>query len=311
MQQTVDPDLPPSACFSFSTCYPLPVMVLSSVLEARQSYVETSQSWVRRAWSGHCDVALFSERLTQWDIAFQKLLKTQILTDFDRRAAAVLEIDRRQFEVSLMLASIPRDKQPEQVWWDDKLQYFKETVEHAATAVVCLEKENIVSPSFSLDSGINVHLYKVAGRCRDPVIRRRAIALLRSAQRQEELWIGNLVAQVAERIVELEEDSQENIQSCHDIPEEARVQSIAVRFDPSSSKAEISFFVKGNVVNETLIWQSGDHFSSNICWLRKSQHVSAYDTGAAKSMEATSNKSSCSERRWHNRVVVYGAGSMV
>lgn len=42
-------------------------------------------------------------------------------------------------------------------------------------------------PCFSLDSGINVHLYTVAARCRVTVVRRKALAVPRSADRQEDL----------------------------------------------------------------------------------------------------------------------------
>ena len=308
----MDTNLPPTACFGFSDYCPPPVELLSSIPEARQHYEELSQCWVRHAWSGHCDFALFSERLEQWSRAFQALCKTQPLATHDRRAAAILEIQRRQFEHSLMLATFPPEEQPASRWWDDKLTYFKETVDHAAVAVDLSDKDDARAPCFSLECGINVHLYTVAVRCKDPVIRRRAIAILRSANRQEGLFKSDLVAHVAEKVMMLEEQGIEEVKSCDDVPEEARFQGITIHFDPARKRAEFSFLVQGKVVEEVLTWRESGCYPKDVRWLHKNPNVSDNSfVSTAKLEESVVNKRYNSQKRWHNGVVIYDAGSGV
>lgn len=68
--------------------------------------------------------------------------------------------------------------------------------------------------SFCLDIGYVIPLYTVASQCRDIPTRRRAIALLRSAPRQEGLWNSLVVAKAAERILEIEESTGERLVPC-------------------------------------------------------------------------------------------------
>jgi Fungal specific transcription factor domain len=63
----------------------------------------------------------------------------------------------------------------------------------------------IIKPTFSLSLGIIPPLYIVSSRCRDPVIRRRAIHLLSICNRREGIWDALLGAHVARRILETEE----------------------------------------------------------------------------------------------------------
>lgn len=64
----------------------------------------------------------------------------------------------------------------------------------------------IVKPTFSLSLGIIPLLYMVSTRCRDPVLRRRAIHLLSICNRREGIWDSWLASRVSTRIVEIEED---------------------------------------------------------------------------------------------------------
>jgi hypothetical protein len=60
-------------------------------------------------------------------------------------------------------------------------------------------------PSFCLDIGFVIPLYTVASQTSCHSLRREAIALLRSVRRQEGLWNSMLVADAAQRIMEIEE----------------------------------------------------------------------------------------------------------
>ncbi|KAL8358241.1 hypothetical protein RB601_009584 [Gaeumannomyces tritici] len=70
---------------------------------------------------------------------------------------------------------------------------------------------NHIKPSFSADLGIVPPLYVVAAKSRDPIIRRRAIQLLRSSARREGMWDSELVAQIGIWLVEIEEEDDDYI----------------------------------------------------------------------------------------------------
>ncbi|MCJ1325414.1 hypothetical protein MMC10_002077 [Thelotrema lepadinum] len=247
-------------CSDASTPHPTAVFKLASVLEARRRYEEINRAWIRHVWccqrSGvQLDLSLFSDLLGHWDRAFEDLkAREHEYHAPDRREIAFLEMNRRQFEISFAMAAIVPGKESSIKFWDDKTSLLNETLDHAAIAVDLSEDTSSSSPSFSLDSGINVHLYTVAYRCRDPVIRRRAIAMLRSANRHEGLWRSDLVAYVAERIVTLEEEGL-TVRSCRDVPDEARLKDLILDFDPTERRANVRYVQKDRIVDEVLSWQ--------------------------------------------------------
>lgn len=63
-----------------------------------------------------------------------------------------------------------------------------------------------IKPSFSADLGIVPPLFVVATKCRDPVIRRQAIQLLKSSSRREGMWDSELVARIGMWIAGIEEE---------------------------------------------------------------------------------------------------------
>jgi hypothetical protein len=99
------------------------------------------------------------------------------------------------------------------------------------------------SPSFELSP--IVPLFIVACRCRDPIIRRRAIALLLSYRRREGVWdslgAGMVAAQCMKKEENLDPDQPLDLDNvvdflrrntavnkCSDVPESARVKEIHV-----------------------------------------------------------------------------------
>lgn len=67
-----------------------------------------------------------------------------------------------------------------------------------------------IKPSFSADMGIVPPLYVVATKCRNPVIRRQAIQLLKSSSRREAMWDSNLSARIGSWIMDIEEEEDLN-----------------------------------------------------------------------------------------------------
>jgi len=63
-----------------------------------------------------------------------------------------------------------------------------------------------VKPSFSADMGIIPPLYVVATKCRNHMIRRQAIQLLRSSSRREGMWDSQLCARIGVWVTSIEEE---------------------------------------------------------------------------------------------------------
>jgi hypothetical protein len=68
-----------------------------------------------------------------------------------------------------------------------------------------MRDENGPKPTFTLDNCIIGPLYNVATLCRDPIIRRKAVHVLRSACRQEGVYNSHVTAIAAEKVIAIEE----------------------------------------------------------------------------------------------------------
>jgi hypothetical protein len=128
--------------------------------------------------------------------------------------------------------------------------------------------EKIISPTspgddqraqttFCLDVGIIVPLFTVATQCQDPLMRRKAIALLRSTSRQEALWNSLLIAKAAERILEIEESMLEETNASTNRSDLARSPSVKPFFELDAKGGRLRYLQRGqgtdaylNVVEE-------------------------------------------------------------
>ena len=212
----------------------------------------------------------FQEILLRWSSAFDAFFVKASAT-MDSKAlqgAAVLTINRRIHSLHMMYHGQDRF-QNSRCW--DALQRECEEIVDLATTVVKLHDQESREPSnkpvFFMDMHIINPLFSIAHRCRDPFIRRKAIALLKSATRQEGLWHSLVTAQVAEKIMKIEEAGLGEVKSSADIPEENRISEIEMQFDLHERKGYLkcsrrqltgqSIYVAEPVVEvfrETLEW---------------------------------------------------------
>jgi hypothetical protein len=107
-------------------------------------------------------------------------------------------------------------------------------------------------PVFVLDAGIIFSLFWTAVKCRDGVIRRRAIALLEQSW-QEGVWIGMVQAAIAKRIVEIEEDQPYEqypdvgrTKMAANIRDEVRVHNVSSDVDKAGKRAKIVLLMRRN-----------------------------------------------------------------
>lgn len=106
----------------------------------------------------------------------------------------------------IILAGITQSSYNE-LCWDDHLAHFERIIALSALFIQAEVYKNPLLPSVvSLDGpGIIMSLWLVAFRCRHPLLRRRALGLLRVSRRQEGMWMSNSAAVVAQKLIEIEE----------------------------------------------------------------------------------------------------------
>jgi hypothetical protein len=100
-------------------------------------------------------------------------------------------------------------------------------------------------PVFVLDAGIIFSLFWTAVKCRDGLIRRRAIHLLEQSS-QDGIWTGMIQAAIAKRVVEIEEEQpyEQNpewdmMKVATDISEEVRVLNVSSDVDKVQRRARV------------------------------------------------------------------------
>ena len=175
----------------------------------------------------------------KWTSAFDAFL-LKAGGKMDSRAlqgAAVLRINQR---ITYLHIEYHGQERFESSHCWDSLRLECEEIVDLATLVVKSHKDksrdSSERPMFFMDMNIVHPLFSIAHRCRDPIIRRRAIALLYSAPRQEGLWHSVLTARAAEKIMETEEAGLGEVKSSADVPEEKRITEIDVGFDLQARK---------------------------------------------------------------------------
>ena len=178
----------------------------------------------------------------KWSSAFEAFL-LKAGAKMDSRAlqgAAVLRINQR---ITFLHIEYHGQERFESLRCWDSLRLECEEIIDLATLVVKLhnDKSRDLSekPMFFMDMNIIHPLFSIAHRCRDPFTRRRAIALLYSAPRQEGLWHSVLTARAAEKIMETEEAGLGEVKSGADVPEEKRITEVDVRFDLQGRKGSL------------------------------------------------------------------------
>jgi hypothetical protein len=107
----------------------------------------------------------------------------------------------------------------------------------------------------------DTNIVQVSCRCRDPLIRRRAISLLRKCDRTEGVWNSFLTSKVAQRVVDIEEAGLENVRSCDDVPGWVRISNVSPVFRPIERKVTLTYIrvrskhdLTSQTIEEVIAW---------------------------------------------------------
>jgi hypothetical protein len=119
-------------------------------------------------------------------------------------------------------------------------QYLPQYVEMVALARLFLSNNEPGPPKqsqtfFSIDFGLIPSLFITVKQCRDCMVRREALGLLRSNPRREGVWDGLLIAGIGQWLMDVEEEGLEG----EFVPEHARVKLTRVDVDIATKTARL------------------------------------------------------------------------
>ena len=177
--------------------------------------------------------------LRAWHALFLKLREPR--DKEQRRAKMLLKL---QFDTALiLLAAILLD---DECRYDAYTDTFHDIVSHCEQLVALentllgVDASDDGAFTYGFDLNILPPLNITAFKCRDPQLRRRAIALLKAGNRFEGLWNGKTVARIAQRTLELEEAGLPRVVVGGDIPRRQRARIVAIAYDPGITENESS-----------------------------------------------------------------------
>jgi hypothetical protein len=193
---------------------------------------------------------LFSPWLAAWEKAFSTYLakNEKKLTPEDRKAAMILKAHELVAEI---LSEV--DLSLGELGWDAFHDKFK-AITNLAAAVLEDSKQADTSviearwktsgvfisaptATLSFSLGIVDPLYEVCARCRDPVLRRKALDLLARHPRQECVWSSWSAWKVGKFLMRMEEEGSETqVKTSADIPAEHRISEAWLDFSDKSTE---------------------------------------------------------------------------
>lgn len=121
-----------------------------------------------------------------------------------------------------------------------------ETVVSLAEKIAAEIQSSTPSSMFSYEIGYLAPLYCAATRCREPSIRRRAIAVLRNYPRQEGVLESVAASTLAAAAMEAEEAGLD-VRCAADIPEDHRVLAMDIRVNAKKKEATIKLTRRSHV----------------------------------------------------------------
>lgn len=184
-------------------------------------------------------VAQVKDELDTWNKRFEKYLERPT-SRFSRQEQLAINILIINHRISVIEAATCTH--PEQAILDRFDIEFDEIVTLAATIVRPGSTVRYHTLAFSLDMGVIHPLYWTTVKCREPWIRQRAMALLRSITFQEGVWNAAAQASIAGVAIAREQQCSPKESSAGQRPlEVARVHSVGTNIlDPVKQVAEVN-----------------------------------------------------------------------
>ena len=193
---------------------------------------------------------LFSPWLAAWEKAFSAYLakNEKNMNSEDRKAAMILKAHELVAEI---LSEV--DLSLGELGWDAFTDKFRAITDLAASVLESSKQADtsviearwktsgvfISAPTATLSFSLGIvdPLYEVCSRCRDPILRRRALDLLARHPRQECVWSSWSAWKVGKFLMRMEEEgSEKQVKTSSDIPAEQRISEAWFDFSDKSTE---------------------------------------------------------------------------
>ncbi|KFZ06271.1 hypothetical protein V501_07551 [Pseudogymnoascus sp. VKM F-4519 (FW-2642)] len=186
-------------------------------------------------------LAAFSEPnpIPQWQLDATSRVLQQWANEFDRLVVFLPKDDRNTIVLLRMYHTTMTIMIATGLYGQETLHYEHHGLyEHVvALGKVLFDQQRVVESEdgyiFCFEPGVIFPLFFVAMKCRHPLIRRQAIALLETADHQEGTWESVGAAKVAEFVMDVEEENLPQGAGSEQVLESARVHLVNI-----SSKIE-------------------------------------------------------------------------
>lgn len=231
----------PSTFPDFSEAHQYLIRILHALVRLGFFFADESYASIRPYI--HEVHALCSARLAQWQTAFSDLLSRAgetLVFEHGLTPGRVLYLKAHHCLAKIIIGA---GFSGSETRWDCFISDFRRIID-LCERIIRSDCGTPCSTDYQMEQGLLMPLFMVASRCRDPVLRRRAIALMSSAKRIEGCWDSRGVAVLSQRMLEFEEGSvgPEGIVTCAaDIPLEARVLSIDPKMDLEERRLDVIF----------------------------------------------------------------------
>ena len=180
-----------------------------------------------------------------WQEALQMFLKNagNSLSIAGKQLARIMQLNRIFFVVNVKVATSERPLHV--MHWDEHLEDFKQMTRLARTIVEQNETDMRTDPRyqhrFAIDMNCIAPLFSIASWCRDPILRREAVALLQRSHNQQGLFDAMIASRVCRRLIEIEEQGLGEVTCCADVPERARLSGLKVQFDAEGRVGALAY----------------------------------------------------------------------
>lgn len=141
---------------------------------------------------------ILSARLRSWHTAFTNLMESQ---DPSQVSTGALLLSYHEMLFIMLGVCVS----PSRITTDDYLQNFQSIVDQSSIALSGSARHDGTQPPFTFELSVGLPLWFTCIRCREPTLRRRALALLRQSHQVEGLYKRDIGATMGERIMALEE----------------------------------------------------------------------------------------------------------
>ncbi|KAL9598623.1 MAG: hypothetical protein Q9219_004368 [cf. Caloplaca sp. 3 TL-2023] len=211
--------------------------------EHRDLILQGKESEEHRA-SYDGDRLYFRDRYRRWSTAFQAFLDANVAQMDSKTLQGAMVLKLTAHVAGMHLDVCAFQVLHFQTMWDKLLPLCQELIDIAAVVIDAhkvTDGQSSIKPIFQMDHSFVGPLFTVAHRCRDPFLRRKAIALLYKVPRQEGVWNSHLTARVAERLVHIEEEGLGKVKCASDVPDWRRISDVDVSFDLQQKRGTIKY----------------------------------------------------------------------